>query len=619
MKHSGIKRVVAYARVSTNKKDQKNSFENQQTYFMRELNRTSDCKLIKRNIDGICVDGIYADKGISGTKLSRPAFDRMLIDAGLQPIIDADNDTKTTAYKINYKVKPKFDMIYVKDTSRFGRNVSINAILQTLKDNGVYVYFLDIDKTTENSDDMTIIQLFLSLAERESRDKSVKVSFGYEEGIRNGKLYVGGKIIGYDYNQETNSLLINKKEAEMVHKVFDWYTEDGLGHQTICNKLASEGYFNTKGKKFTRSTIGRMLTNEKYTGITNAGRYHRLDLFNRKQIIRDYNDPLRIEARNAQQKQHESQLSIINDPNIPKEQYKHYIEPIISVEQFKKAQQIREDNCKKYNNNCTYHGISDYARKIKCGCCGGYYIAQSKKYNKGAKTVVRYYACKHRFTYDEVNGTPKCNNPSIREDKLDKILNSKYYYELKLDMINEFLEMGELCKINAQRYINCDNDNLVSELKTKLEKLLKNKEKLLDLYFDDIYDKTTLDKKSNEIESEILQINNRIKDLSNGNEKLQRIITEIEQRLKNAQTEYKTISGYIKNQSYPTADRKTLLRDIECITVYDNAKVEIKFKSITALSEEIANMSNELINFTDLMIQEKEIDQELNSWESTLK
>lgn len=604
MKNPAKKRVVAYARVSTNKNDQKNSFENQQTFFLRELNRNPQYQLINRNIEGLCKNGIYADRGVSGTKLSRPAFDRMLLDAGLQPIVDADNDKKTTAYKINPKVKPKFDMICVKDTSRFARNVSINAILQTLRENNVYVYFLDLNKTTESTEDITYIQLFFSIAERESRDRSVKVSFGYEEGIKQGKIYFGGKMIGYDYDSTTNTLKAND-EAELVKLVFDMYTEEGLGHQRICNKLAEMGYFNSVGNKYTRSTISRMLENEKYTGVTNTGRYHRPDLFSRKRITRDYDDPLRIEARNTQQR--------LLENGIVK------IEPIISVEQFKKAQEIREGNCKKYNNNGTYHGITDYATKIKCGCCGGNYTAQSRKYNIETKSMIRYYACKHRFAYDETNGIPKCENPSVREDKLDEILNSNEYYELKLENIASVLEMGDLCRETAEKYINRSNDDMIVSLQAELKKLSDGKERLLDLYIDGTFDKSVLEKKTNEIEVNIGKVQAKITDLSSGNDKLRKIIAELDQRLKEARKEYKTIEGYIKTQRYPKIERRNLLRDIECITVHTDGSLEIQFKSITALSEEVANMSSNLTNFIDFSELEKQIETDLKAWEDAFK
>ena len=82
--------IAAYCRVSTDKEDQLNSLETQKEFFLEYTKRTGD-NLIK----------LYADEGISGTKIkNRKEFQRMLADAE----------------------KGLFDMVVVKDISRFARN-----------------------------------------------------------------------------------------------------------------------------------------------------------------------------------------------------------------------------------------------------------------------------------------------------------------------------------------------------------------------------------------------------------------------------------------------------------------------------------------------------------------
>ena len=109
-------KVAAYCRVSTDSTDQANSFENQ------------NYKLYQ----------VYADKGITGTKLQRPEFNHMLEDAGLD-IIYVDNlanDSRKQYHKYTTVLssrQPKFNLILVKNTSRFARNVSVSDILNELK------------------------------------------------------------------------------------------------------------------------------------------------------------------------------------------------------------------------------------------------------------------------------------------------------------------------------------------------------------------------------------------------------------------------------------------------------------------------------------------------------
>ena len=570
-------RVVAYARVSTSQQvNDGNSLENQRTYFQRELAKNTDFVLVSLpSNDG----GIYADAGISGTKLNRPAFNRMLSDAGLGKVIDEETGKETDAYKI--VSKPKFDIIFVKDTTRFARNVSVNSILQLLKDNGVLVYFLDLGKTTASNEDMTYIQIFLSFGERESRDRSRKVQFGYAEGARQGNVYMGGKIIGYDYIKKdkkdpyhTNILRANK-DAELVRLVFDLYTEQELGHQQICNELGKRGYKNAKGNKYTRSTISRMLKNEKYVGVNTAGQYTwGTDLFSKKLTERDYDDELRVQAREATQR--------LADEGIVTR-----IEPIISREQFDKAQEITERNRKKFNNDCSYHGITSYARKIKCGRCGAWYTAQSRKYCIEAGTMIRYYACSHRFAYDEANGVDKCNNPSIREDKLDELLNSSYYYEHRLHAIEEIQGAGEICIEELEAAIDSDNDKSVSGMEDDIKRLTDEKNRLLPLFVKGIYDEDTLEQMTRDYNSQIHELSLRKSQLAKTNDELRADIKQVHQLMDAAAEEEAEIRQALVTGVFPERDRKHQLKDIEYISIDVFGNAHIVFKSLNEIQRTI--------------------------------
>ena len=82
--------IAAYCRVSTDTSDQLNSLEAQKQFFAEYTQRTGDT-LVR----------LYADEGISGTKIkNRKEFLRMMSEAD----------------------KGLFDMVVVKDISRFARN-----------------------------------------------------------------------------------------------------------------------------------------------------------------------------------------------------------------------------------------------------------------------------------------------------------------------------------------------------------------------------------------------------------------------------------------------------------------------------------------------------------------
>ena len=106
--------ISAYCRVSTDSQDQLNSLENQRSYFEREI-----------EAKGHTLYKVYYDKGLTGTKLSnRPAFEQMLIDAGIdvkKVFLDKHDKRVKRAHTI-YEVSnrtPLFDEIWIKNTSRF--------------------------------------------------------------------------------------------------------------------------------------------------------------------------------------------------------------------------------------------------------------------------------------------------------------------------------------------------------------------------------------------------------------------------------------------------------------------------------------------------------------------
>ena len=205
-------KVCAYCRVSTKEDEQLDSYNNQIRFFEREFGERAGYELVE----------IYRDRGTSGTKLSRPGFDKMILDAGIDKHhIDGD------LYRIIDK--PKFNRILVKNASRFARNVSADMLLKTLKKNGVFVDFVSSGVSTENNDENIIVNIYLAIAEGESREKSERVRFGIKEGIKRGNIHSHNGIYGYKYYPKPeNRLEVREDEAEIVRLIFDLYANKNM-------------------------------------------------------------------------------------------------------------------------------------------------------------------------------------------------------------------------------------------------------------------------------------------------------------------------------------------------------------------------------------------------------
>ena len=256
-------KICAYCRVSTKDKEQLNSLENQKTFFLREFGESEDCELVH----------LYADVGRSGTSLTRPDFDRMILDAGI-------DKTQLNGDLYRIVAPPKFRRILVKNTSRFARNVSADMLIKTLSANNVSIDFVDTGLSTERPGDLLTLQVLQAMDEHESRDRSRKIIFGMQEGVRNGVILSHSNCYGYRYHPKPeNRLEAIPEEADVIRLIFRLYTQEGYGSLRICGELASRGIRTRKGAVFHENTILKMLRNPIYTGCGIRNKYQGQRIF----------------------------------------------------------------------------------------------------------------------------------------------------------------------------------------------------------------------------------------------------------------------------------------------------------------------------------------------------
>ena len=136
-----VLRTGAYARVSTDKDDQANSFESQVQYFTDYIQRQNDWELVK----------VYSDEGITGTNtIKRDGFNDMIEDA----------------------LSDKLDLVITKEVSRFARNIA-DAIHYTrlLKEHNVDIVFALDGIDTRNPDYEFKLAMISAIAQEVSKQK----------------------------------------------------------------------------------------------------------------------------------------------------------------------------------------------------------------------------------------------------------------------------------------------------------------------------------------------------------------------------------------------------------------------------------------------------------------
>lgn len=541
--------ICAYVRVSTKDKEQLSSFENQMAFFQREFGENEDYNLVH----------LYADYGRSGTSLKRPDFDKMIADAGVDKShIDGD------LFRIISK--PKFSRILIKNTSRFARNVSADMLLKTLRKNGVYVDFVDTGLSTERDADIMVVQMLQVLDENESRDKSRKVLFGIEEGIKRGNIHSHGNLYGYKYYPKPeNRLEIIEEEAEVVRLIFDLYANKNMGVHRIRQHLIDNGIFARSGKPFSERGLRIMIQNEHYSG---------------RAVRKKFTNGLIFEKHTTRET---GEAVIFETDKVP---------AIVDIETFEKAQRVLESKVQHTTQKGLYRGKTDFAGKIVCGCCGAPYYASSSDIIKSAGGRVRSYACKTKRTMsrdENGNRVMLCNNRNVSETELNKWLSSSFYTRSLWFRLRDGIKELEGIKTALENRINQPRVEEVNALQERLAEIEKQKAKLLDLYMSDMFSKEQLDERVAPLKAEEEALAITIKKLSKTNDEIQADIAEVTETLNYLQGQREAMRLEMKDGQFTTTlSREEILADLECIIVQPDGKLQYKLKGIESIDKLVA-------------------------------
>lgn len=227
-----LKRVAAYARVSTEKDAMLHSLYQQVSYYSG---------FIQSHI-GWEYAGVYADEAKTGTKESRDSFQRLLSDCRAG----------------------KVDMVITKSISRFARNtVTLLETVRELKSLGIDVYFEEQNIHTASAGGELMLTILASYAQEESRSASENQKWRIRKGFENGELVNLRFLFGYNISK--GSITVNPEQAEIVREVFRRAIA-GDSLFSIANDLNERNVENILGGKWSSIHIHQMLANEKYTG-----------------------------------------------------------------------------------------------------------------------------------------------------------------------------------------------------------------------------------------------------------------------------------------------------------------------------------------------------------------
>lgn len=341
-------KVAAYARVSSDKGAMLHSLSSQVSYFSKMIQSHDSWKYV----------GVYSDEGMTGTKIKRDGFQRMIRDAKAG----------------------KIDIIVTKSLSRFARNtVDCLKTIREMKAINVDIFFEEQNIHTLSANGEFLISLLAGYAQEESRQCSENTLWRVRKNFKEGKPYGGSSMLGY--RLEKGRFTVVPEEAEIVRKIFDLYLA-GNGFCKIARILTNEGIKSYTGKAWNKSTLGEIISNVTYTGNLHLQKTYRENHMTKKTMRNKGEKPLYIVEGNH--------------------------EPIISQEIFDKAQEIRK--AKAVGKSGKRNGPAyPFTGLIYCGECG--HLFKHK--------VTKYYESWCCSQYDEL-GKAYCASKKIRDDVLRK-------------------------------------------------------------------------------------------------------------------------------------------------------------------------------------------------------
>ena len=355
-------RVTYYARVSTEMKQQLNSLDNQIAYYE---------DYIRSHPDWTFVPG-YVDEGISGvTTKKREQFNEMVEDAAAGA----------------------FDLIITKEVSRFARNTldSLQYTRQLLAC-GVAVFFQNDNINTLDEDGELRLTIMSSMAQDESRKISSRVKFGHQQAIKKGVVLGNSNIFGY--RKLDKKLVIDEEQAAVVRELFELYATGKYSMKQLETYFYDKGFRNSKGNKFSHTTMSSIIANPKYKGYYCGNKVRVVDLFTKQQEF------------------------------LPEDEWVMYkdetgetVPAIVSEELWERANEVlrmRSADVKTRQNKTVHQNL--LTGKLVCAHCGRPYYRKDGKAKNGEPCSI--WRCSGKIN----NGADSCPSCSLYESELVSLL-----------------------------------------------------------------------------------------------------------------------------------------------------------------------------------------------------
>ena len=518
-----MKIAALYARVSSTKQ-QLNENIASQIAAIQEYAQLHDYQISPHHI--------YKDDGYSGTRLDRPALDR-LRDAVAQGEVEA---------------------VLILSPDRLARHFAYQYIVvEEFERAGCEVLFTSHSFGTSPAERM-LQEVTGVFAEYERALITERCRRGRLHRARQGQVWMKEGPYGYTYLPRTENcpgkLVINEAEAEVVRMIFRWLIDEQISTYQINERLHESGVRTRRGKeRWCDGTIINLLRNPVYTGTY------------------CYNKRLHVPAKrrnmpgNAPPRKHNS--SRVTRPReewIPIE-----VPAIIDQETWEQArEQLRRNKERAPRNNKKHN----YLLKglLVCGCCQLRMLGHA---GDPAKRKRRY-LCSHKESHHA--GPKTCPNRTVLAETIE---------ELVWQSVSKLLRDPQVLieQYNQRQGLNYGTPEQQEKqrLKRRRSALQRESQRLIDAYQSGVIELGDLKERRERITEECRRLDERLISLRQQQQEQQRqatLATTVEEFCRN-------ISAALDNPSFETK-QKVLRLVVERVEFVED---QITIKHVIPISD----------------------------------
>jgi site-specific DNA recombinase len=432
-----MKTAAIYARVSSDQQKEEKTIASQ-TAALVEFARKEGYQVPD--------EWIFEDEGYSGASLVRPGLERirdLAAEGQIQTVLALSPDRLSRKYA--YQV----------------------LLIEELARQGVEMVFLKAPQS-ETPEDPLLLQFQGMIAEYERAQILERSRRGKRHRAKQGEVGVlSGAPYGFRYRRKTEDAAayyeIIDAEAEVVRRVFDLYTLEGLSIGAITRRLNEWGVPTRKqAARWERSTVWAMLRNPAYRGTACFGK---TALAPRQRITR----PLRLRGG----------LAIRNSANHERPRAEWIEIPVpalVSEETFALAQENLEQNKRQAPRRTIEPSILQGL--VHCRQCG---YALYRTSTRSSARKIYYYRCLGSDAYRHA-GQAVCDQKPIRQDLLDQLV----WTEILRLLEDPTLIQNELNRRLETARQSGPTQRRLETLNREVARLRKSMERLLTAYQEEL-------------------------------------------------------------------------------------------------------------------------------------